>query len=286
MSSAPRIPYVEIPDLTLIPQDFFGGGVPPVDLSIKPFGALVAIGVGLSSFLAVRQARRLGFNPAAFTSFCAWVLAVGFFGGHFFDTLFYFPERVVENPLSLFMVWNGLSSFGGFMGAVIGAFAWQFRYKRPMLPYGDVVCSTFPAGWVFGRAGCAVAHDHPGVLSDAWYAVQYPGGARVDLGLTEMVLTIPLALLFLWWRREPRPWGFYLSRFALLYAPVRFVLDFFRARDVAISDSRYLELTPAQWLCLLLFGVGLWLARRVSGRPVEPAPTFDGFGQPPEPESD
>ncbi|MGE0327787.1 MAG: prolipoprotein diacylglyceryl transferase [Polyangiaceae bacterium] len=271
MTFEPQIPFVQPPDLTLLSRDAIGHGFPPVDLSIKPFGTLVATGVALGTYLAVRQARKLGFGERAFMSFSFWVLGIGFFGGHFFDTLFYYPERVAENPLQLFAVWNGLSSFGGFMGAVLGAFAWQWRYKVPMLPYGDVVCSSFPIGWMFGRMGCTVAHDHPGLLSNAWYAVQYPGGGRLDLGLIEMLLTIPLAAAFLYWRRKPHPWGFYLSRFALLYAPVRFGLDFLRARDLAISDNRYAGLTPAQWLAMVLFGAGLWVALKFRGRePQEP----------------
>src|SRR4029079_2229151 len=100
----------------------------------------------------------------------------------------------VHDPLALFKLWEGLSSFGGFTGAAIGAFLWKWRYRVPALPYADAVASAFPLGWVFGRSGCSVAHDHPGIHSDAWFAVRYPEGARFDLGLYEMVLTIPLAI--------------------------------------------------------------------------------------------
>ena len=125
------------------------------------------------------------------------------------------------------------------------------------MPYADVIASSFPAAWVFGRIGCSVAHDHPGLPSDAWFAVQYPGGGRFDLGLYEMLLTIPLALAFLWLRKKPRPWGFYVGAITIAYAPVRFALDFLRVADpiaesgglVAAVDPRYAGLTPAQWAC-------------------------------------
>jgi len=91
----------------------------------------------------------------------------------------------------------------------VGGFLWKWRHKAQILPYADVIASAFPTAWVFGRSGCSVAHDHPGQLSDLWFAVKYPGGGRFDLGLYEMLLTIPLALAFLWLRQKPRPWGFY-----------------------------------------------------------------------------
>jgi phosphatidylglycerol:prolipoprotein diacylglycerol transferase len=62
----------------------------------------------------------------------------------------------------------------------------------------------------------------------------------------------------------------------MLYAPARFVLDFFRATDVALPDRRYLGLTPAQWACLATFalGVHLWrLGARAPSSPTPPAPT-------------
>jgi len=119
---------------------------------------------------------------------------------------------VLTDPLSLFRIWEGLSSFGGFTGAIIGGFLWKLRYRADILPYADVVASSFPTAWIFGRTGCSIAHDHPGLPSDAWFAVQYPDGGRFDLGLYEMLLTIPLALAFLWLGGgHALVWGYFVS---------------------------------------------------------------------------
>ncbi|MEB2311611.1 MAG: prolipoprotein diacylglyceryl transferase [Sorangiineae bacterium] len=262
MISEPLIPFIQIPDLVLIPQGRFGSGFPPVPFSIKPFGTLVAIAVYLGAYLAIREGKRRGLSERALTSFIFWVVVAGFVGGHVLDTLFYYPGRVLSDPASLLRLWDGLSSFGGFIGALCGVMLWKWRYRVGVLPYADVVASAFPAAWVFGRAGCAVAHDHPGLRSAAWFAVQYPDGGRFDLGLYEMLLTIPLAIVFLLLRRKPRPWGFYLAVMSIAYAPVRFGLDFLRARDVEVPDERYLGLTPAQWACFGLLAVGVTLLLR------------------------
>jgi phosphatidylglycerol:prolipoprotein diacylglycerol transferase len=285
--SAPAIPYLQIPELVLIPKGLFRG-FPPVAFSIKPFGALVAIGVYIGSLLATRQGKRLGLHDRVMTSFAAWVLVVGFLGGHMLDVIFYYPGQILTDPLSLFRIWEGLSSFGGFSGAIIGGFLWKWRYKTDILPYADVIASSFPAGWVFGRTGCSVAHDHPGLSSDAWFAVKYPvGGGRFDLGLYEMLLTIPLALAFLWLRQKPRPWGFYLGAMTIAYAPVRFALDFLRVDDklvgqaglVAAIDPRYAGLTPAQWACFGLLALGVYFFAHT----LQTAGTPAAFAVPPPP---
>jgi len=263
----PLIPYLSVPELTLIPREILGG-FPPVDVSVKPFGTLVAIGVYLGAWFAVRQGKRVGLDEKVLVSFIFWVVLTGFLLGHVLDIVLYFPHRIVSDPLSVVRVWDGLSSFGGFIGAIVGTLLFKWRHKVKVLPYADVVASAFPVGWVFGRAGCSLAHDHPGMHSDAWFAVAYPDGGRFDLGLYEMLLTIPLAIAFLVLQRKPRPWGFYAGTMCVAYAPTRFALDFLRVRDTPGADVRYAALTPAQWACfaLLAFGAALlWHALAKQG---------------------
>jgi phosphatidylglycerol:prolipoprotein diacylglycerol transferase len=171
----------------------------------------------------------------------------------------------------LIRVWDGLSSFGGFIGGALGAVLWRLKQRVAILPYADLVASGLPLGWVFGRAGCAVVHDHPGLASDAWYAVAFPSGGRLDLGLIEMALTVPLAIAFLVMQRRAWPWGFFLAVLCCAYAPVRFALDFLRIRENVpaldlYADRRIASLTPAQWASIALFAFGVWLLRRVLSR--------------------
>jgi phosphatidylglycerol:prolipoprotein diacylglycerol transferase len=278
---APLIPYVQIPDLTLVPAHLLGG-FPTGRIALKPFGTLVALGLFTGSSAALKAARRRGVSDKALVSFLTWIVVSSFFFGHVLDSLAYYPREVMKDPWSLLRLWEGLSSFGGFTGAVIGGFAWRLWHKTPILAYTDLVMSCFPLSWTFGRLGCSIAHDHPGIHSDAWYAVQYPGGGRIDLGLLELAITIPLMLVFFYWQgRGPRPWGFYAGALCTYYAPLRFLLDFLRERVgvpiggyTAGGDPRYLSLTPAQWACIPLLLVGIILLVRAPKQ---------GFDAPPVP---
>lgn len=261
----PSIPYITLPEVPIFPQV---GDFGP--LTIKPFGTLVATGVYLGWSLAVRQAKRLGLDVETFNSFVAWVVTAGFIGGHVFDVILYHPKKITEVPIdqaikNLLFIWESQSSFGGFMGALIGLYIWKYRFKKESaLAYADTVASAFPVGWLFGRMGCSVAHDHPGERSNAWFAVQYPDGGRYDLGLYEMLYTVIIASVFIWLMKKPRPWGFYLGAATAAYAPVRFALDFLRARDVRDADPRHFGLTPAQWLAIAMFAAGVVILSRAA----------------------
>ena len=51
--------------------------------------------------------------------------------------------------------------------------------------------------------------------------------------------------------------GFYCVLLPLVYAPVRFFLDFLRATPLEGGDVRYAGLTPAQWSSIAMVCVGL-----------------------------
>jgi phosphatidylglycerol:prolipoprotein diacylglycerol transferase len=277
---APLIPFFEIPELPVVSERFFGS-FPETAITLKPFGMLVALGAYAGTVAAIRQARHLGASGSAVLSFTGWVAVSAFAFAHWLDALFYYPREVLADPLLLLRLWEGLSSFGGFVGAFVGAFAWRLHYKARLLPYADIVASSFPVSMALGRLGCAVAHDHPGLHSEFFLAVRYPDGGRHDLGFYEFLLMVPLAVTFLVLRRKPRPWGFFGGLLCTLYAPIRFGLDFLRERSVVVgpdvvasADARYLGLTPAQWACLPLLALGVTLLVRAksSGYDVPPTP--------------
>ena len=288
------IPYIKVPDLHI-------GPVP-----LHPFGILVATGVLVGSSLATRRARILGYDLVKLNSFITWMLVSGFVLSHFLDDLFYHWDEVVRRPWALFLPWEGLSSFGGFVGALVGIVLWKYfaiedgrlrrrNHPQPILPFADLVLSVFPVAWMFGRAGCSTVHDHPGAhaAEDTLLAVAYPlrpgDGTvtkigfielihghypRFDLGLLELLFTIILAACFaLTWRRRLAT-GTYIVASALAYAPVRFAMDFLRVPETEGGDTRYAGLTPAQWSCFALFLFGLAMIgymRHLRGRGVDPA---------------
>ncbi len=182
------IPYIHVPDLGVV----------------HPFGLLVATGVLIGTALATRRARKLGFDLDQLNSFITWMLVVGFIGGHMLDEIFYHPKEIAAEPWSLLMLWRGLSSFGGFTGALLGIVLWKYFYfeskypdsqwmgwigsfhrrkeAAPILPFADLILSVFPVAWAFGRSGCSSVHDHPGALAtkDSPFAVGFARGFPPD----------------------------------------------------------------------------------------------------------
>lgn len=240
---------------------------------IHPFGVLVGIGVALGFKLAMRRARELGLDLERFEKHVFWTVAIGFVASHVLDTIFYHPEVLLTRPWELLLIYQGLSSFGGFFGGAVAFVLYARRHKVDLWRSADAIAYGLPAGWFFGRMGCASIHDHPGALSTSPLAVDWPGGSRFDLGLLELML-VPLLIIAaqVVARRTKRP-GSLITTLALLYPPIRFPLDFLRASAADGGDVRYFGWTPGQYASAGLFLFGLWMLRRTLRSADEPAPT-------------
>jgi phosphatidylglycerol:prolipoprotein diacylglycerol transferase len=243
-------------------------------ITIHAFGVLVAVGILIGMRLIRRRAKGWGLDPATAERLTIWILLGGFAGAHLVDRLVYFPADALANPWSLLRFWEGLSSFGGFLGAIAGAalFVRHEHLGTQRWPYLDLVAYAFPTSWFFGRTGCFVAFDHPGAATSFFLAERYADGVvRHNLGLDEALYTLPVALFFLWLGRgRARAPGFFVGLLAVLYAPARFLLDSLRLVDV-----RYLGFTPGQYGAAALIVVGaliLWRvpAQREAQPPIAP----------------
>ena len=202
-----------------------------------------------------------------------FIVGMGFVFGHCVYVLAYHPELIDEHGWEIMArIWAGQSSNGGFLGAIIGTILW-FRVirPRPFWLHADTVAYGFPFGLCLGRVGCFTAHDHVGALSDFWLAVDFPaaayggyyGGARHDLGLYEAIYLAGMSAVFWALRSKNLRHSSFAILFCFLYAPVRFVLDFFRSTDLPNSDVRYSGLTPAQYGSMILLSAGIVLLLRL-----------------------
>ncbi len=275
------IPYFPQPEYHL-----FG----PV--TIHAFGAIVAVAVIVGWQMVVSRTRSKGLDPELVQDLMSYVILSGFVVAHLYSVLAYFPREAMENPLLLLKFWEDISSFGGFAGGLLGLWLF-FRFKArnvdaaTRLRYLDVIAYAFPFAWAIGRIACSVAHDHPGTVTtfplgislkspeaQAYIAFFYREAGRLaelpppaelarmafnDLGWYEFLyMSCVMVPTFLALDRKPRPTGFFLIAFLLLYVPARFSLDFLR-----ISDARYFGLTPGQYAGIAVFLAAVFFMVRI-----------------------
>ena len=290
-SSAAAIPF------------FYRGELINVGLPIQAFGVIVAAGVLIGASLLRRYAEWHGVSDELIRKLTGWIVISGFLGAHILDVIMYEPQKFDEDIASwppsmwpaIIRIWDGISSYGGFVGGAIGFAIFVWWKRLPARLFADMTIVGLLPAFSIGRIGCTVVSDHIGSAVDpnAWYAFlaeQYPthstefhtsvldklirtqqlAGHPVgdhllawNLGLIEFLYLVPVNLLVLWLAFRPdkrTPAGFVTVLTGVLYAPVRFFLDFLRPED---SDPRHIGLTFAQWASLIAFGASVYAAMKI-----------------------
>ena len=241
--------------------------------------------------LGRRRARLNGLDPQICADGQVWIVVSGFVVAHWVSVLFYFPEKVLERPWVLIFFWEGLSSFGGLFGAMLGAFIY-FRSKRvSVIKYCDSIIFGFVPAWIIGRMGCTVVFDHPGLPTDFFLGMEYhrsivingvryaAGTVLHNLGMYEAMVAVVLTII-LYSIKNIKPFdGFHPAVILFLYSPARFYMDRLR-----VTDKTYLGLTPGQYFSIAMFLLAVMLVvnglrkRRLeaAGPPAEAASSSSG----------
>jgi phosphatidylglycerol:prolipoprotein diacylglycerol transferase len=229
-------------------------------IPIQVWGLWVALGMVLTMTILAIRAKRFGTNVNMIVDLGLWMLIGGILGARFFHIFFYEPRFYFSYPIEIVKIWHGgLSSFGGIVGAVVGFFLFTKKYQiasSEWLKIADQISFAALFGWMVGRVGCFMIHDHLGVHSNCPLAIQTIDGPRLDMALIEIIALVPLAAFFLIHKNRKHADGFFTASVFVYYGIVRFVLDFWRAGDIINPDVRYLGLTPAQYFATLLVVIG------------------------------
>lgn len=259
MATAGLFPYIDVPT-----------NVGPINI----FGILLAVGVLFGSWMARKYCERNGLDDETLRWFGIRLIVWGFIGSFVLNTAFYEWSQFTDDPWDVIKK-LGISSYGAAVAGTIAFFVYSHIKKLDRRKWSDMAAWGAAGGWLFGRLGCALVHDHVGYKSDFALAVDFPGkvGQTLgkypfdrhatetirahDLGLYEFflwcVLIVALVLLERWKGRRP---GFLMGFMAFAYSIPRFLFEFLRPD---ITDPRYGGLTFAQWASIAAFFIGLWL---------------------------
>lgn len=182
-------------------------------------------------------------------------------GGRIGYMFFYNFGELLDNPLSLFKIWEGGMSFhGGMLGVLVAIYLFGRRYKRSFFQITDFAAPSIPLGLGCGRLGNFVNGELPGRVTDLPWAVQFPGEtvARHPSSLYQFFLEGPVLFVILWWfAAKRRPEMATSGMFLIGYGVLRFFSEFFRAPDPHIGFVAFDWLTTGQLLSLPMILIGM-----------------------------
>ncbi len=191
-------------------------------------------------------------------------------GGRFLYFVFYNLGGLIDDPLSLFMVWKGGMSFhGGLIGILIAGIFFCRKYKISYLAAGDLVVIPVGIALFLGRVGNFINGELYGRLVSADfplcidysqndYMLNKPAGCRYPSQLFEAAKNLVIFATLWSLRKKKYRDGTYVSLFLMMYGVLRFLIEFVRQPD---ADPGFVIsiFTMGQVLCFFMIvgGIGL-----------------------------
>lgn len=207
---------------------------------IHTYGVFLALAFLGAIMVTVRLASRDGLPKERIYDLCLWMLLASLVGS---KALMFFTEPEYRgNPwalLSLDFLRSGGVFYGGLIGAVLTGYFLMRRYKLPWWKTADACAPGIALGNVLGRQGCFSAGCCWGKPTTLPWGVKFTElgheitGVPTGVGLhpTQLYESLAMLIVFfflLWLHRQRRFSGQVILAYALIYAAVRFVIEFFR----------------------------------------------------------
>ena len=278
------------PILATIPLPFTDAGIPLRWYGMGYLAAFIAFMV-LGHIRAKKSWTAL--TPEQVGDFLFYAVIGVILGGRLGYVLFYQPGSIVEDPVSIFRIWDGGMSFhGGLIGVLLAFWYYARKIGKSWWAVAEFVAPMAALGLFFGRLGNFINGELWGRYTDAPWGMIFPNSieyngwasealyqayltgalndqARHPSQLYEAALEGLLMFIILWWySSKPRPRGMITGLFLLIYGASRFFVEFFREPDDHLGFLAMDWLTMGMVLSLPMVIIGLGLIIWAQRNPV------------------
>jgi len=183
-------------------------------------------------------------------------------GGRIGYMFFYGSDQLINDPFSLFYIWEGgLSFHGGLLGVIISLIVFCRRKNIEFLRLMDGVALSMPIGLGLVRIGNFLNGELFGKSTNAEWGFIFPtdpfGILRHPSQLYESLgegLLLFLILLLISQKTNIK--GIVSSSFLIFYGSIRFIIEFFRQPDSHIGYVAFDFISMGQLLCVPMIVIG------------------------------
>jgi phosphatidylglycerol:prolipoprotein diacylglycerol transferase len=183
-------------------------------------------------------------------------------GGRIGYMFFYGSDQLINDPFSLFYIWEGgLSFHGGLLGVIISLIIFCRRKNIEFLRLMDGVALSMPIGLGLVRIGNFLNGELFGKATNAEWGFIFPtdpfGILRHPSQLYEslgegLLLFLILSLI----SQKTNIKGIVSSSFLIFYGSIRFIIEFFRQPDSHIGYVAFDFISMGQLLCVPMIFIG------------------------------
>ena len=236
-------------------------------LVIRWYGLTWLIGVSLIYLAAnIRTRERDNWNDEQLQELMFYGLLGAIIGGRLGYMIFYSFSELIQNPMSLFYVWQGgLSFHGGLIGVLLFILIFsKSKWSSSFFETTDFIAPAIPLGLGSVRIGNFLNYELLGRPTSSFLGVIYPNDplqltrhpSQIYQAFSEGFI---LFIFLIWFAKKDRPIKSISALFLIGYGSIRFITEFFREPDLHIGFDLYEILTRGQILCIPMILIGIMI---------------------------
>ena len=208
----------------------------PILLKIGPielytYGAFLAVAFLTAIYLATREAERVGLKSDFVADLGIILILSSIVGARLFYILFYDLQYTLEHPTELLRLrQTGLVFYGGLFSGFCAIYVFCRLKRAPFLLVIDTAAPSIAMGQAIGRIGCFMSGCCYGKPTWVFWAVKFPqlDQLRHPTQIYESAATFIVFLLLMRFRKHKSRDGQTIWLYAVMYASLRFGLEFLR----------------------------------------------------------
>lgn len=242
-------------------------------LDIRWYALLITSGIILGAVLAMREAKRVGYDPDIILDMLLWCVPAAVIGARAYYVIFewsYFSSH----PAEILAIRNGgLAIHGAIIGAFITGYFFTRKKGLSFFKLTDIAAPSLVLGQAIGRWGNFLNQEvHGGPVSEQFIAhfpkfirdQMYIGGTYYQpTFLYESAWDFAVFLILFFLRKHTKHDGELIGGYLVLYSIGRFFVEGLRTDSLMLGPLRIAQVMS---ILLIIAGLGLIIyLRRAKG---------------------
>ncbi|MFA5575997.1 MAG: prolipoprotein diacylglyceryl transferase [Tissierellaceae bacterium] len=212
-------------------------------LDIRWYGILIATGVLIGTFIALKEAKRVGFDQETLLDLLIWAVPLSLIGARVYYVIFSW-DLYRDNPIEALNIRNGgLAIHGTIITAIIVALVFARLRKVNFWTMTDITAPSLILAQSIGRWGNFANQEAHGGPTNLPWGIMVKGVKVHPTFLYESIWNFLVFVFLLWYSRKKQKFqGEIFLLYLSLYSFIRFFVEGLRTDSLMMGQIRVAQL--------------------------------------------
>ncbi|MTI70746.1 MAG: prolipoprotein diacylglyceryl transferase [Firmicutes bacterium] len=212
-------------------------------ISVRWYGILISLGLLLGALIALREAKRIGFDDEKLIDLLIFAVPAAIIGARLYYVIFSWDYYKGDIMKIINIRGGGLAIHGGIIASVLTAIIFCKIRKISFWQIADITAPSIILGQAIGRWGNYINKEAHGGPTDLPWGIMVEGQKVHPTFLYESLWNFLVFIFLLWYRKNKvKVKGEVFLLYLILYSAARFFIEGLRTDSLMFGGFRVAQL--------------------------------------------